>query len=101
MARWMVPALGALALVVAAAVGALIWAQKGDGGSCDRALLAAVLGDGINQADQRGQAQFEIVRPASCDEDDLAGVAPEVTRIWHMMPGGIMMREPSHTGGTP
>lgn len=101
MARWMAPVLGALALVAAAGVGAFIWEQSGDGGSCDRALLAAVLGDGIHQADQRGQAQFDVVRPAYCNEDDLAGVVPEVTRSWHMMPGGILMREPSHTAATP
>ncbi len=101
MATWLAPALGALALVAVAGAGAFIWAQSGDGGSCDRALLAAVLRDGIERADQRGQAQLEIVRPAYCNEDDLAGAVPEVTRSWHMMPGGILMREPSHIACTP
>ena len=101
MATWLAPALGALALVAVAGAGAFIWAQSGDGGSCGRGLLAAVLRDGIDRADQRGQAQLEIVRPAYCNEDDLAGAVPEVTRSWHMMTGGILMHEPSHTAGTP
>lgn len=101
MATWLAPVLGALALVVAASVGAIVWAQKGDGGTCDRVLLAAVLGDGAQKAEQRGASQFDIVRPARCGEEDLASVLPEVTRAWHMMPGGTMMRATSHTAGTP
>ena len=42
MAKWLAPVLGALALVVTASVGAIVWAQKGDDRTCDRALLAAV-----------------------------------------------------------
>ena len=98
MSTWLAPVLGGLALVIAASVGAIVWAQKGDGGTCDRSTLAAVLGDAVQQADQRGQMQFDVVRPAHCGEGDLASVLPEVTRAWHMMPGGTMMREPSHTG---
>jgi hypothetical protein len=101
LAKWLAPVLGALALVIAASVGAIVWAQKGDSGTCDRALLAAVLSDGAQNANQRGEAQFDVVRPARCAEDDLASVLPEVTRAWHMMPGGTMMREPSHTADTP
>jgi hypothetical protein len=101
LAKWLAPVLGALALVIAASVGAIVWAQKGDGGTCDRALLAAVLSDGVQNANQRGAAQFDVVRPAPCSEADLASVLPEVTRSWHMMPGGTMMREPSHNTGTP
>jgi hypothetical protein len=101
MAKWLAPALGAIVLVIAVVVGAAIWSQKGDGGSCDHALLTAVLTDAIKQADQRGQVQFDIVRPAHCNEDDLAGVVPEVTRSWHMMPGGGMMRETSHPAAAP
>ena len=59
LATWLAPTLGALALVIAASVGAIVWAQKGGDGACDRALLAAVLDDGIQRAEQRGQAQFE------------------------------------------
>ena len=52
MAKWLAPAIGALALVVAVAVGVVVWAQPGGGGSCDRTLLAVALGDGIRVADQ-------------------------------------------------
>lgn len=74
MAKWLAPVLGAHALVIAASAGASVWAQKGDSGTCDRALLAAVLGDGVQKADQRGEAQFDIVRRARCSEEDLASV---------------------------
>jgi hypothetical protein len=90
-----------VALVVAVGVGAGVWALSGGGGSCDRALLEAVLRDEIAQADRDRQPQFEIARPAHCGEDDLAGVVPEVTRAWHMMPGGVVMREASHATPSP
>jgi hypothetical protein len=90
-----------VALVVAAGVVAGVWALHGGGGSCDRALLEAVLRDEVAQADRDRQAQFDIVRPAHCGEDDLAGVVPEVTRAWHMIPGGVMMREASHSPPSP
>lgn len=101
MAKWLAPALGAHALVTAASAGASVRAQKGDSGTCDSALLAAVLGVGVPRADQRGQAQFDTVCSARCSEEDLASVLPEVTRAGHMMPGGTMTREPSHTASTP
>jgi hypothetical protein len=101
MAKWLAPALVALALVVAAGIGAGVWALGGGGGSCDRALLEAVLRDEIAQADRAQQPQFDIARPPHCGEDDVAGVVPEVTRQWHMMPGGVMMREASHSTPSP
>jgi hypothetical protein len=45
-----------------------------------------------------GEARFEQERPESCGEPDLSGLLPGVTRGWHMMPGGVLMREPSHRG---
>jgi hypothetical protein len=99
MAKWLAPTLVLVLLVAAASIGAGVWALGGGGGSCDRALLEAVLRDGIAQADGAQQPQFAIARPPHCTEDELAGVVPEVTRAWHMMPGGVMMREASH--GTP
>jgi hypothetical protein len=101
MTKWLAPAIGAVALVVAVAVGVVVWAQPGGGGSCDRTLLSTALSDGIQAANQQAKAQFEVARPAACTEDDIASVLPEVTRVWHMMPGGILMREPSHTAATP
>jgi hypothetical protein len=101
MSKWLAPVIGAVALVVAMVVGLVVWSQPGGGVSCDRALLSAALGDGIRAADQGSKPQFEVARPAGCTEDDLASVLPEVTRSWHMMPGGILMREASHTPATP
>jgi hypothetical protein len=101
LAKWLAPILGGWALIAAASVGAVVWAQKGDGGTCDRGELAAALGDGIRIADQQDKSQFDIVRPTRCGEEDIASVLQEVTRAWHMMPGGTMMREASHTPSTP
>jgi hypothetical protein len=101
MTKWLAPVVGAAALAVAVAVGAVVWAQQGASGSCDRAMLAAALSDGIRAADQQATSQVDPVRPANCAEDDVASVLPEVTRKWHMMPGGILMREPSHTDTAP
>jgi hypothetical protein len=101
MANWLAPALVVVALVVAGSVGAGVWALSGGGGSCDQSLLEAVLRDEIAQADRGRQAQFDIARPPHCGEDDLAGVVPEVTRAWHLMPGGVMMREASHATPSP
>jgi hypothetical protein len=101
MTKWLAPVVGAAALAVAVAVGAVIWTQQGSGGSCDRAALAAALGDGIRAADEQAKPQFAVARPDNCTEDDLASVLPEVTRNWHMMPGGLLMREASHTDTTP
>lgn len=98
MTKWLAPALGVLVLAAAAGVGAVVWSQGSDTAACDRGMLSAVLNDGIVRAEQAGKAQFEVVRPPGCGEGDLADVLPEVTRGWHTMPGGAIMREPSHTG---
>lgn len=98
MARWLAPALGVLILAIGASVGAIIWSQCDDKATCDRGMLSAVLNDGIVRAEQAGQVQFDVVRPPGCTDADLADVLPAVTRSWHTMPGGVIMREPSHPG---
>jgi len=101
MTKWLAPVVGAAALAVAVAVGAVVWTHQSAGGSCDRALLSAALADGIRAADQQAKSQFEPARPVNCTEDDLTSVLLEVTRNWHTMPGGILMREASHTDTAP
>lgn len=98
MVKWLAPAVGVVVLAVAAGVGAVIWAQGDDAATCNRSALSAVLRDGVARAEQTGQVQFDVSRPPDCSESDLADVLPEVTRVWHMMSGGLIMREPSHTG---
>ena len=98
MARWLIPWIGILVVVAAVAVGAVIWTQQGDTATCDHDVLVQALRDGISTAEAQGKDAFEIERPAGCSEQDQADAVPEVTRNWHMMPGGMMMREATHPG---
>jgi hypothetical protein len=99
MTRWLIPGAGLLVLVVAVAVGIGVWTQQGDSaGACDHNALVQALQEGIRQADTQNKSTFEIDRPASCNDEDQANAVQEVTRNWHMMPGGMMMREATHPG---
>ena len=95
MAKWLAPIIAVSVLVVGVAVGAAVWAQNSDAETCDGAALDMALADGMHAADASGKAQFDIDRPAHCGEDDIAAALAEMTRGWHMMPGGTMMREAS------
>lgn len=101
MATWLAPALGVVTLAVAVAIGGVVLTQPADGSTCDRAAVASVLRDGIAQADTRGRAQVDVVAPEHCTDADLEGTLPGITREWHFMPGGILMREPSHAVPAP
>lgn len=98
MTRWLMPGIGALVLAVAAVVGIAVWTQQGDSATCDHDALVQALHDGITQAEGQNKSSFEIERPAGCSDDDQAAAVAEVTRSWHMMPGGMMMREGAHPG---
>lgn len=98
MARWLVPVGGLVVLVAALAIGVAVW-TGGDGGAtaCDRTALAQSIREGIAAADRARSDQFEPALPPGCGADDVEPAAREVTRDWHAMPGGIMMREATHT----
>lgn len=101
MAKWLAPVLGGAVLLVAAVVGVVVWAQGGDGGgSCDRASMATQMRDSIAMAEGRGQSTVGMTMPAHCGIDDMSALMPEVSRTWHMMPDGTMMRQPSHMPGS-
>jgi hypothetical protein len=100
MAKWLAPVLGGVALVVAAAVGAVVWAQSGgSGGTCDRTAMAAQMRNTMTMAEQQGHSMANMPMPAHCNTGDMAAMMPEVSRTWHMMPDGTMMQQPSHMGG--
>lgn len=99
MPRWLFPAVSGLVIVATVGVGAVVWTRSGDSATCDRAQLSQALRAGVQAANARDASTFEVDRPAACTEQDLADIVPEVTRSWHMMPGGTMMREAKHTGG--
>ena len=102
MAKWLAPVLGGVALVVAAAVGAVVWAQSGDGGgTCDRTAMAAQMRDTMSMAEQQGRSMANMPMPTHCNAGDMAAMMPEVSRTWHMMPDGTMMKQPSHSDAAP
>jgi hypothetical protein len=97
MTRWLVPGAGALVLIVAVALGVYVWSTAGDAAaSCDQAALDQSLRDGIRAAGQQGATQFTLDRPAGCTDTDIEDAVPAVTRTWHAMAGGILMREAAH-----
>lgn len=98
MGRWIIPAIGALVLMLAIGVAAFVWAGSGDSeASCDRDALADAARNGIAAADRASDEQVTIEMGAGCDDADLEFVLPEVTRDWHVMPGGTLMRASEHT----
>ncbi len=98
MGRWIVPAIGALVLSVAIVAGALIWAgSSGSEASCDRNALADAARDGIAAAERADDQQVTIEMGDGCGDADLEFVLPEVTRDWHVMPGGTLMRASQHS----
>lgn len=95
MARWLIPTFGLIVLVLAIGVAAVSW-TRGGGASCDRTALAATLRPEVQAAEAAGVEEFVVTMPEGCKDADLQSVVPEVTRSWHAMPGGSMMRAPSH-----
>jgi len=96
MARWIIPTAGLAVLVLAIGIAAVSWTRGGDGASCDRATLASEMRQQLRTAEGAGSSQFTMSMPEGCGDTDVMGLVPEVTRTWHAMPGGVMMRAPSH-----
>ncbi len=96
MKRWLIPAGGSAVLVIAAVIGMVVFASGGGTASCDRDALAAAVRGGIETA-QDGDLQFTVPMPDGCEYEDLLMAAQEMTREWHAMPGGVIMREAQHT----
>ena len=97
MARWLIPTFGLVVLVLAIGVAAVSWTRGGGGASCDRSALAATLRQQLPAAEASSAPQFSVAMPDGCKDADLEAIVPEVTRSWHAMTGGIIMRAPSHT----
>lgn len=96
MGRWLIPGVGAVVLAVAIVTGAVVWAQQGDAGTCDRAALVTSISSGMEQAERDGRLQFEPERDAGCTDDDIADALFEMSSDWHVMPGGTVMKGGSH-----
>jgi len=99
MNRWLIPVAGIALTAVAVSGGVAVWtASGGAGANCDRAALAQSIADGTRQADTAGAAQFMAGATAGCRDEEMRSAMEELTREWHMMPGGMMMRSPDHMG---
>lgn len=98
MARWSIPVAGLLTLVIAIGLAVLFWPRGGAAAPCDRTALAQSLREQVQRAEAQGMMQFRASMPAACHDADMNGVMAEVTRNWHAMPGGTMMRQPMQAG---
>lgn len=85
-------------VAVAVGLGVLVWSASGSDASCDDDRLIAAMRAAIEDAERSGDSQVAVDMPNGCTDDDLAAALPAVTRTWHVMPGGVLMREPTHTG---
>lgn len=99
MNRWLIPAAGVALTAAAVGGGMAVWVAGGDEGArCDRVALAQSISDGVRRADAAGAAQFMPDATAGCRDEEMLAAIQEITRAWHMMPGGMMMRSPDHMG---
>jgi hypothetical protein len=93
----LLPALAAFAVIGAVVAGIFVWTASGDAARCDDAQLTDTIATSIASAERDGRPQVTFDLPEACDDDDVAYALPAVSRDWHAMPGGILMREASHT----
>jgi hypothetical protein len=85
-------------VAVAVGLGVLVWTASGSDASCGDDRLIAAMQVAIEEAERSGDSRAAVDMPNGCTDDDLATALPAVTRTWHVMPGGVLMREPTHTG---
>jgi hypothetical protein len=98
MRRWRIAAVGLALTAAAVGGGVAVWSASGDNGaSCDRIALTQSITDGMRRAEADEAVQFMPDATAGCHYEEMSAAAQEITREWHMMPGGMMMRSPGHT----
>lgn len=95
--RWMLLAGAGSLILIALLTGAFVWASGGSA-SCDETALASAMHDGIASAEQSGAIEFTIEMPSGCKDHHMMDAMLAVSRTWHAMPGGLMMREARHQG---
>lgn len=86
-------------VVIAGAIGAgaFVFASGGSA-SCDEVALTVVMAERIALAEANGATEISVALPSGCADDDMVAAMPAVSREWHAMPGGVMMREGQHAG---
>lgn len=90
-------AVAVFVVVGGAIAGVLVWTVGGSSDSCDESALIEVMAEGIAEAERNDAIQHHIDLPEGCTDDDMVAAMPSVSRDWHVMPGGDMMRESEHT----
>jgi hypothetical protein len=98
MARWIATVTGLLAIAIAGSIVFVALIGTGDtSAACDRDALVVAMRDAIAKADRAGVDQIAADRPEDCSAGDMMEAMLEVSRSWHVMPDGTMMRAPRHT----
>jgi uncharacterized membrane protein len=89
----------AVAVVVlsALAVAFVAWNRSAPAATCDEDALAVAIERGIGSAEHGGIDVVAVGMPVHCAGDDVGVVLPRVSRSWHAMPDGTIMRQGTHT----
>jgi hypothetical protein len=95
--RWMLLAGAGAVILIAVSTGVFVWASGGSV-SCDEAALESAMRAGIASAERSVAEEVTIEMPSGCKDLDLADAMPRISRAWHAMPGGVMMRQVDHPG---
>lgn len=95
--RWMLLAGAAALILIALLAGTFVWASGGSA-SCDETALASAMQVGIATAERSGATEVTIAMPSGCKDLHMTDAMPMVSRTWHAMPGGVMMRQVKHPG---
>lgn len=98
MKTWLLPGIGVAAVGGAAVVAAVVFSSGSGSAQCDTQALATAMRSGLAAAEQRGMAQMTIEMPPNCGDGDMMRMMASVSRSWHAMDGGVMMRQSRHTG---
>jgi hypothetical protein len=93
----LLPALAAFAVIGAVVAAIFVWSATGTAARCEDAQLTDAIATSIAAAERDGSEQVTLDLPEACDDDDVAYALPAVSREWHTMPGGVLMRESTHT----
>jgi hypothetical protein len=98
MSRWVIPGAGFEVVIAVAAVAGVVWVRSGDTSAvaCDHAALVASMHAAISAAEHDGAESAVPRHVEGCTPDDMMQSMMEVSRSWHVMPDGTIMRAGRH-----
>ncbi len=94
--RWIFPSAAAVLAASAVVAGVVAFTTAGGKADCDETALASAMHEEIASAERAGELQSTIELPEGCADTHMMDAMPAVSRSWHVMPGGTMMRQPEH-----